>query len=366
MTLLIAAPLLLTLTLLVSGLAKLGDRRALQDAMVSLRIPAPRLHPLVTTVLPTAEIVLGLAWWIPWVPSQTVIALLVALLMATYLAIIARALLAGAPAECSCFGTLASPTVSSSTLFRNILLTALSLIALVAASRGIMTTALERTPLQLLSAALGVGASVLLTVLVLGGVTSADERDAAGGAPAPGPRPTGAGANSGDPGDRGEPGESGEPGDAEEELLDYERTAIPAGVLQRPDGTLVTLRELTTQQAALLVFVSEGCGPCERVMDQFPTWTTELGGFLQVHAVLKATPASLRERTTTRLGEHSLYDPGFSAREALGSRGTPSAVLLGADGMLAGGPVKGGQEVIAFVDEIREQITAAQADGEIG
>lgn len=359
MTLLIAAPILLTLTLLVSGLAKLGDRRALQDAMVSLRIPAPRLHLLIATVLPTAEIVLGLAWWIPWVPSQTVLALLVALLMATYLAIIARALLSGAPAECSCFGTLASPTVSSSTLFRNILLTVLSLVALVAASRGIMTTALEQTPLLLLSAALGVGASVLLTVLVLGGVTSADAREASA---------QGSGHRPGDTGASGEPAGTGAAdgtGDTDE-LLDYERTAIPAGVLQRPDGSLVTLRDLTSQQAALLVFVSEGCGPCERVMDQFPTWTAELGGFLQVHAVLKATPASLRERTTTRLGEHSLYDPGFSAREALGSRGTPSAVLLGADGMLAGGPVKGGQEVIGFVDEIREQITAAQADGEIG
>ena len=56
-------------------------------------------------------------------------------------------------------------------------------------------------------------------------------------------------------------------------------------------------------------------------------------------------------------------DPRFSARETLGGRGAPSAALLGADGMLAGGPVVGGDEVIGFAAEIAQQIREARAQG---
>ena len=39
-----------------------------------------------------------------------------------------------------------------------------------------------------------------------------------------------------------------------------------------------------------------------------------------------------------------------SAPEMRSAHGAPSAVLLGADGMLAGGPVRGGSGVIEFVE----------------
>ena len=45
----------------------------------------------------------------------------------------------------------------------------------------------------------------------------------------------------------------------------------------------------------------------------------------------------------------------------LGGTSAPSAVLLGADGQLAGGPVNGGSAVIEFVQEIREQLAEAQS-----
>ena len=59
-TLLIAAPILLSLTLLTSGLAKLGAREGAVDAMTSLRLPLRPFHQSVATVLPIAEVVL--AW----------------------------------------------------------------------------------------------------------------------------------------------------------------------------------------------------------------------------------------------------------------------------------------------------------------
>lgn len=351
MSILVAAPILLSIILLVSGIAKLGERRGTQDAMTSLRLPARGTHHLVAAVLPAAEIVLALLLWVPLVPLQVVLAVVATLLMAAYLVIIARALTFEEKVECSCFGSLASPTVSKATLARNVLLTLLALVTVTAAARGQIADALVRAPLSLLTLVVVLVVAMALVVLVLGGV----ERTAEPGASrAPTPAP-----HEGDqlvtP--------SGEVDD--EELEDYERTAIPAAILQREDGELVSLRQLTSQRAALLVFATEGCGPCERVLDEMPGWIEQLGPVMQVHAVFRSPAEKLLPRTLARVQRHALHDLQFTAREQLGSRGTPMAVLLGADGQLAGGPVAGGEQVISFVDEIKEQIAMAQDSGEL-
>ena len=53
------------------------------------------------------------------------------------------------------------------------------------------------------------------------------------------------------------------------------------------------------------------------------------------------------------LAGHAYFDPFALARTAFGV-GTPAAVLLGTDGMLAGGPVQGEDDVTAFVAELTE------------
>lgn len=346
MSVLIAAPILLTLTLLVSGLTKLGARQGTVDAMTSLRLPLRPFHRSVASLLPALEIVLALVVWVPLVPLQLMVSVVIALLMLSYLAIIARALTWEGTVECSCFGTLASPTVSRATLARNILLSILGVLGVIAAGSGQMTLALVQQPLTLLTLGGVLLLTVALTALALGGTTASEPEASSTTATL-------------------EHSADVEGLEDEQEMLDYERTAIPAGVLQRPDGKLITLRQLTAQQAALLVFVSEGCGPCERVLDEVPAWIEDLSPFLQVRTVLSRPPDQLRERTLERVGEHALHDVQFSAREALGGRGAPGAVLLGADGLLAGGPVSGGSAVIEFVEDIRTQLRSAQDEGEL-
>lgn len=360
-TLLIAAPILLSLTLLFSGLAKLGARQGTEDAMTSLRIPLRSFHRSVASVLPVVEIVLALAVWIPFVPLQVMASVVIALLMLTYLVIIARALSWEETVECSCFGTLASPTVSRTTLVRNIVLSVLGVLGVIAAGSGLMTHILVRQPLALMGLGTVLILAVLVTALAIGGTTPEADETASAAEGAHDARTAGGAATRAQFTDSDDV--DGLP--EEDELLDYERDRIPAGVLQRSDGSLMTLRQLASHRAALLVFVSEGCGPCERVLDQMPRWIEDLSPFLQVKAVLSRPVDQLRERTTDRVGEHALHDVQFSAREALGGRGAPSAVLLGADGLLAGGPVSGGSTVIEFVDEIWEQLQQAQAEGEL-
>ena len=341
MAVLLSAPILLSITLLISGLAKLGAREGTQDAMRSLRLPLPTMHASVASVLPVTEIVLALAIWIPAPPLQVLLTGLVAALMLTYLVIIARALTFEEQVHCSCFGTLASPTVSRTTLVRNVLLSVLGLLAVVAAASGAMTTLLVQAPMGLIGLGLALLIAIALTAATIGGSVAETDADA----------PTAPAPAAADP--------------DEDELLDYERSPIPAAVLQQPDGRLITLTQLTAQRAALLVFVTEGCGPCERVLDEVPGWLTALSPFLQVKAVLSRPLDQLRERTLERVGEHALHDLQFTARRALGARTAPSAVLLGADGLLAGGPVDGGSAVIEFVEEIIEQLGAAQEAGEL-
>ncbi|APX33745.1 hypothetical protein BH708_14645 [Brachybacterium sp. P6-10-X1] len=349
MSVLIAAPILLTLTLLVSGLAKLGARQGTEDAMTSLRLPLRPYHHVIASVLPATEIVLALVIWVPLVPLQIVVSVLVAALMFSYLAIIARALTWDETVECSCFGTLASPTVSRTTLARNILLSTLAVLGVLAAGSGQMTLALVQHPLTLVTYGGVLLVTVALTALAIG--TSSSATTAPSSTSTVSATPEGSADVEGSEGG--------------EEVLDYERSAIPPGVLQRPDGELITLRQLSAQQAVLLVFVSEGCGPCERVLDEVPEWLEELSDFLQVRPVLSRPLDRLRERTLERVGQHALHDPQFSAREAFGGRGAPSAVLLGADGLLAGGPVNGGSAVIEFVEDIRTQLRSARDEGEL-
>ena len=337
MAVLLSAPILLSITLLISGLAKLGAREGTQDAMRSLRLPLPTMHASVASVLPVMEIVLALAIWIPAPPLQVLLTGLVAALMLTYLVIIARALTFEEQVHCSCFGTLASPTVSRTTLVRNVLLSVLGLLAVVAAASGAMTSLLVQAPMGLIGLGIALLIAIALTAATIGGSVAETDADAAT-APAPA---------AADP--------------DEDELLDYERSPIPAAVLQQPDGRLITLTQLTAQRAALLVFVTEGCGPCERVLDHAGEWIGELEETLQVRFVFSRPLDQLRERTTDRVTDHALHDLQFTARTALGGTSAPSAVLLGADGQLAGGPVNGGSAVIEFVQEIREQLAEAQS-----
>lgn len=345
---LVAAPIILTLTLVLSGLAKLPARTETVDAMTSLRIPFRRLHPVAAIAVPVAELVAAVLLWVPWVGLQVMVAVGIAVLMAVYLVIIARALTFEEPVDCSCFGTLGSPTVSRTTLLRNILLTLTGVVGVVAAGTGAIATAVQAAPLTLLGWALALAVACVITVCVLGGVKG----------PAPAPSGRVDGPATGAVQDGSADGETGEE-------LDYLRQAIPYGALMRADGSTVTLRELATGRAVLLLLLSYGCGPCVRVLDRVEQWREDFGQVLQVQVAYVQKLGTLPPEAIDRAGGDPLHDIEGNVQRVLALSGTPSAMLLGADGLTAGGPVSGGSEVIAFTEEILEQIHEAIADGEL-
>ena len=299
--------------LALSGVAKLRDPRATRDAVDALRVPAVVPRDLTARVLPWLEIALALLLLAP-APVVAPAAVAVTVLLLAYTGVVARALGFDEPVTCSCFGALGRHDVDRTTLARNVLLTALGGAALwFALAGGSAGRALAEGGSDAVATLLATTAAVAVTALVI---------------------------------DRGP---SGEPS-AEE---DYERRPIPYGVVRDQEGRTATLVELAASQARLLVMLSPGCTPCVRTAAHLDGWAERLDPVVGVLAVYLREPDHVEE-----LGHRpdlAVVEPDFNVRRVLGL-GSPSAVLLGADGLLAGGPVSGEDAVREFVADVVAEI----------
>jgi hypothetical protein len=315
--------LTLAAVLLTSGMAKLRDARATRDAFDALRVPGLIPADPAARALPWVEIALAVLLLLAPEGWLVLVAIGLVLLMLTYTALVARALGFDEPVSCSCFGSLGRHEVDRATLGRNVLLTVLAAavtgFALGGGSAPAAVADLDGSGWWTLAAAT---AAAVVAVLVTGGGT---DRAAA------------------------------PPGD--EEVLDYERQAIPYGVLSVPDGRTSTLVELASTQARLLVFLNPSCGPCVRTAVKLDDWAARLDPAVGTLAVYpdEQSAASVTEHAA----ELTAWEPELNLRR-LFTVGTPAAVLLGADGFLAGGPVAGEDAVADFVTEILEEIGSAR------
>jgi len=319
-----ALVVLLTLSavLLASGVAKLRDPRATRDAFIALRVPDVVPAGAAARALPWAEIALaGLlllapdGWLLP-------VAVALALLMLTYTWLIARALGFEEPVSCSCFGSLGRHDVDRTTLIRNVLLSALAVVTVAYAVAGGSAPSafadLDRGGWWALIAA---ATAAAVAVLVFGG----------------GPSPQA-------------------PRGVDTESLDYERQPNPYGVLTLPDGQTSTLNELASTQAQLLVILNPGCGPCIRIAEKLDDWAARLSPAVGVLAVYPSESGD--NQTLGHSRTLAAVEPERNVRRVLGV-GTPSAVLVGADGFLAGGPVAGEDVVADFVEDVLAELDAS-------
>lgn len=140
---------------------------------------------------------------------------------------------------------------------------------------------------------------------------------------------------------------------SDDELGDYVRTRTPSVPITLGDGTGANLRTLAAQQPRLLLAVSEGCTSCTPVIDAADVWQwllPELG----VHLLVSTTPAE--SPLTRAVTPQTLHDPNHYVRDSIDDWRTPSAVLLGADGLLAGGPVTGYRDIESFIGDVYESL----------
>lgn len=320
-------PLLTTsAVLVVSGVAKLRDPSSVDAAFTSMRVPAPLATPWARRVLPWVEIAFGLWLLLATGAALVVVAALVTVLFAAYLVLVVRALRGPAPADCGCFGSIGESRVTPVTVWRNALLVLAALLTVLAGLGDVSVITdlgADGAWAWLLAAALTAAIAVLVTWR--------------GGARAE-PDPTGA----------VEVDEDGE----------YVRTPIPRAQVLTEAGDLELVARLTHRSAHLLVFLNPGCGPCGRIGPDIAGWHEQLQP-VSVRAVLAGPPRFLEHYPY--LKDHVWFDPHALAREAF-AVAAPSAVLLGADGLLAGGPVSGEEAIREFVAEVAEHLREAASE----
>lgn len=327
-----AAPLILAGVLLASGVAKL--RHPEDDAAwAELGVPAALRREWLMRLHPWGELLLAAALLVFGGVLGALAALCAVLLFAAYLVLVARRLAAGADASCSCFG--APEPITAVTVVRNAWFLLLAILTVAVT----WSAPLVGGPLAVLGEQwvwlIGVAAAAFTAVLVLWHPTSAEHAVEAG-------VPTIGGRASADSGTA-----------TEADPAEYIRTRTPAVPVMLADGSTVNLRQLAARGPMLLLAVKENCGACLPVIAAVPRWR-ELLPEVAVRFLL--WPAPENSGLTERSEPQSLHDPHFYVQGSIADWSTPAAVLIGADGYLAGGPVSGFADVSAFIGDIYENL----------
>jgi len=336
----VVAPLVLAGVLAFSAVPKLGQGGTLRKIIRNLHLPQWILPEPLARAIPGLELALAAGLLAPWVPIFALVAAASLVLMSVYWALIARGLTITPRPSCGCFGQAGDHRVSGRTLLRNTLLVAASVAALALALSGrtvwsLLSTAPTGDWLWLALTAL----ACLVTALVLGGLGNRAE-------PAPGHALAMLEEHT---------PPSGQP-DPTADPEDYVRTVTPLLVLHEPGVGPATLVELSAERAQLLVFVNCYCVSTLEVLGRVEGWDARLG-LVDVRLVL-SVPVN---DALAPYPQGTLVDHAGLAWAGLGLTTSPSAVLLGADGYLAGGPVSGSRAVEQLVDDIEETLRVAPA-----
>lgn len=336
-SLLAAAPLILAGVLIASGIAKLlrpEDAAAWEE----LGVPSALRQRWLIRLHPWGELVLALGLLVFGGVLGLLAAAAAVVLFGAYLIFVWRRRVESDGASCNCFG--ARQPITWLTVVRNAWFLLLAILA-VAASWG--------APLLGGAVAALAGEWGWMLALLASAVTVALIlwHPADDDAPHAGVPIVGGGATAID----AEPGE-------------YIRTRTPAVPVQFADGRTVNLRELAARGPLLLFAVKEGCSSCVRVIESVPRWR-ELLPEVSVRFLLWPAPENSTLTETTE--PQSLHDPHMYVQGSIADWATPAAVLVGADGYLAGGPVSGFDAITSFVGDVYESLHGERpASGVLG
>lgn len=324
--LLIGPALLLGGVLIASGALKLRNPADLTE-FDQLGVPTALRRQWIATAHPWGELLLGIVLLVTggWIGALA--ALAATLLMVAYLVLVSRARRATPDASCACFGS--TKKITAATVARNAWLSLLGALAF-AASWALPVLG---GPL----AALGRdGWEWLLVVLAAAGTVALVMWPEPADAVAAAPQASGVGDGVGAEGE-----------------LDYIRSITPAVPVTMADGSTQTLRELSSARPMLMLAVSATCSSCTSTIESRERWR-ELLPELDIRLIMTAAP----DETEIAEQAHpmSMHDPDRRVAPSLGYVSTPSAVLFGMDGMLAGGPVTGADAISEFIGDVYESL----------
>ncbi|MDR6867256.1 putative membrane protein YphA (DoxX/SURF4 family) [Microbacterium resistens] len=317
--------LIVAAVLVVSGIAKLRHPDD-EAGWAEMGVPAALRRPFLLRLHPWGEIVLGVAMLLLGGLLGAAAALAATALMTAYLVLVVRVVRSADDASCACFGT--KRAVTRVTIIRNSWYVALSLLALATA----WANPLWGGPLAAVGASGWGWIAGLAAAAITVAVTLWPE-------PVIAPEPVLS-------------GPSVPAGEGVEEL-DYVRTRTPSVPVIRADGVTVDLRQLSMSQPLILLAVKPGCGACLPVLAKVGEWR-ELLPEVSVRLLLSSHPEN--DAAAEHDEPQSLHDPNQYVRGSIADWATPTAILLGADGMLAGGPVTGYPDISAFIEDVYESL----------
>ncbi len=138
-------------------------------------------------------------------------------------------------------------------------------------------------------------------------------------------------------------------------------TPAPEFALNNVHGGRVSIRDLLEPGLPLLLtFASPGCGPCRALQPALSGWQALHAGVVTFATISGGEPAAILSEAEADAEDQELarllVDPDFAVYEAYQASGTPSAVLVSADGQIA-------SYVAAGADAI-EQLIASAVRGE--
>lgn len=341
----------LAVILIASGLAKVQSPQETAATFTRLDVPAKLSHPTLVKAFPFLEILLGIALLLPFTVLRPLTALVAVALFIAFTWLVVRVKDKGV--SCGCFGASARP-ITGWTVLRNIILVVLALLGLFEAIITLAVTGVRIAWWPLAGFFQGyVEWSILVTVLLtaaaylIGRDTAPLEEKAPAASAAGALSPAAEASWAADP--VGEDEVDGEP----------ERHPLPDVVLGTGQG-FDRLQQMAARQAMLLLHVTAGCGACRRVMDHIEHMDPQIGPVaMRVLKPTYQTDAVAPTGVGPLSREIVLTDPAGKAAHDLGMERYPSAVLIGTDGLTAGGPVFGAEEVIDFIEEVREIMAEA-------
>jgi thiol-disulfide isomerase/thioredoxin/uncharacterized membrane protein YphA (DoxX/SURF4 family) len=338
---LLIARLVLAAVVTLAGVAKLSDLKGSRKTIIEFGLPAVLASPL-ALLLPLAELGVGAAlipassaWW------GALGALGLLLLFEVGISInLAR----GRKPDCHCFGQLHSAPAGWKTLARNGVLAAIAGFVLWAGYEGgVGPSAISwlgaLSTAQLLAL---LGGVVVLSLLAgqwwfLVHLLRQNGRLLV--------RLEAVEASLATDGSVVAPSQNGTPDHHEAEGLPVGSEA-PQFSLSGLYGEILTLDALRSSgKPLMLLFTDPGCGPCNALLPEVGRWQEEQAPKLTLSLVSRGEV----EENKTKAQEHALKNvvlqKDWEVSESYQVRGTPSAVLISADGTIAS-PVAGGDEGI--------------------
>ncbi len=329
-TAVVVARLLLAAVFLTAGLGKLLDRNGSRDALADFGLPAGLIGPG-AVVLPLIE--LGTAVTLTLSPFALGGAIAAAVLLLAFTVAISNALVHNRAPDCHCFGQIHSAPAGAGTLARNGFLL---LVALFVVWRGpgpaIDTWVSQRTSAELaLSAA--IAALVLAAALIAVGLERRRrQRFRARG----------------------------------EELR--RRSGVPVGTaaprfdLPGACGPSLSLDSLCARgRPVMLVFADADCCACEALLPHVGRWQQALAGQLTIALVSNDDFESARRVLCERYGiADVLLQSDFQVSDRFLTRGSPSAVMVSSDGLIASDTATGYQMIHSLVRVVLRRTDAAE------